>query len=242
MAARFIGTPAKPRSCSLQNQQRVMMASSHASLADVLDARPMSKDLAVALDKAWTTLADRGIIRTNLPTKGDPTGDAAETGTGLLTYLTAIMSCGSKGTKVISLLGVKESSLVTHIHSLFCVSAGNYADPTLCGVIGALPVGGAPSFIQFTPLHFVARFSFLCVSRAGFESNLMGLSSSECLDNLKQDPMGWEDDDARRIRSRRACFFPPELVAALYELRARPTIAEVAPKLFCSVLALKPES
>ena len=63
------------------------------------------------------------------------------------------MSWGEKGTESISLLGIKESGEVVHTHSLFYVSAGDYAKPDLWGVLGPLPDKGTTSYIKITPLH-----------------------------------------------------------------------------------------
>ena len=57
----------------------------------------------------------------------NPTRASADTGKGFLVYLTGIVSWGGKANKAISLLGVEESGQVAHAHSLFCVSAGDYA-------------------------------------------------------------------------------------------------------------------
>ena len=104
-----------------------MSAPPHASsLEEVLVARPVPKSLSGVLDEAWTLLAEQGCILLNRPSEGYPTCYSANTGEGLLTYLTGIVSCGSKYNKGISFLGIEESGQVTHAHSLFCVSAGDY--------------------------------------------------------------------------------------------------------------------
>ena len=60
----------------------------------------------------------------------------------------------------------------------------------------------------------------------------------EELDDLAQEPADETDYRFRCIRTRVACFLPLELVGELYEMGAHRTIAEVAPQLFASVLAL----
>ena len=50
------------------------------------------------------------------------------------------------------------------------------------------------------------------------------------------------DNGAHRIRASGACFLPPELFVAIYELGARPSISKANPKLFYTVLARGPDS
>ena len=109
-----------------------MLVPQHASsLEEVLVACPVPKALARALNKAWTLPAERGHLILNCPSEGDPTGASADLGEGLPAYLTGLMSQGVNCTEGISLLGIEESGRVAHAHSLFCVSAGNYAEPDL---------------------------------------------------------------------------------------------------------------
>ena len=85
-----------------------------------------------------------------------------------------------------------------HAHSLFCVSAGEYAKPDLWGVLGPLPDEGTPSYIKITPLHLVTIYSFLGVSLTEFESALSGISTKgEDLEDLAQDPAAEADDGSR---------------------------------------------
>ena len=93
----------------------------------------------------------------NRLSEGYPTGASVNSSKGLLTYLTGIVSRGEKGTKGISLLGVKESGKVAHAHSLFCISAGDYAEPDLWGVLVPLPDEGVPAYVTITPLHLAVR-------------------------------------------------------------------------------------
>ena len=98
---------------------------------------------------------------------------------------------------------------------------------------------GLPSYVQVMPLQLAASFSFLGVLRTELDSILVGLyTEKDDLDNLFQEPAAEVDDDSRRIRAKGTCFLPSELVVALYELGARPTITEVAPQLLARVIAL----
>ena len=104
----------------------------------------MPKALAGALEKMWTLPAKQGGILLNCPSEGDPTRASSNTGKGLLTYLTDLVSHAAKVTKGISLLSIKEYGRVTHSHSLFCVSAGEYIEPDLWGILGPLQDDGTP--------------------------------------------------------------------------------------------------
>ena len=66
----------------------------------------MPKAMYGALDKVWTLPAKRGRILLNRLSKGGPTGSFTDTGEGLLTILTGLVSRGVKGTKGISLIGI----------------------------------------------------------------------------------------------------------------------------------------
>ena len=101
------------------------------SLEEVLAVLPMPKFLARAFNKAWNLPAERGRLLLNFLSEGDPTGASADSGKGLLAYLTGLVSRGGKVTKEISFLGIEGSGIVAHSHSLFCVSAGDYAEPDL---------------------------------------------------------------------------------------------------------------
>ena len=112
-------------------------------------------------------------------------------------------------------------------------------NPTFGGVLGPLPEEGTPSYINITPLHLATSYSFLGVSRTEFESTLPGLSTEgEDLKDLAQYPTAEADDGSRWIRARGVCFLPSKLVGGLYDLGENPTIAEVAPQIFASALAL----
>ena len=105
--------------------------------------------------------------------------------------------------------------------------------------MGPLPDKGTPAYVKMTPLHLTTSYSFLVVSRTKSDSALAGLSTEgDDLDDLAQEPAAEADDGSRRICARGARFLLSELVGALYELGARPTIAEVAPQLFVSILTL----
>ena len=94
----------------------------------------------------------------NFLSEGDPTGASANSGKGLLAYLTGLVSWGAKGTKGISLIGVEESGRVAHSHSLFYVSVGDYTEPDLWVVLGLLLDEGAPAYVKITPLHLTASY------------------------------------------------------------------------------------
>ena len=92
----------------------------------------------------------------NILSEGDPTGASSNTGEGLLYYLTGLVSWEEKGTKGISLLGIDESRQLLHAHILFCILAGDYAEPHLWGVLGPLPDDGTPTYANITlprPCH-----------------------------------------------------------------------------------------
>ena len=125
------------------------------SLEEVLVDRPVPKDLSRSPNRAWNLMPKQGCLLLNLPSEGDPTGASANSDDVLLAYLTGIVSWGSKGTEGISLLGVEESRQVVHAHSLFCVSARDYAEPELWGFLGPLPDEGVPDYIKITPPHLV---------------------------------------------------------------------------------------
>ena len=145
----------------------------------------------------------------NRPSEGDLIGASANLSKGLLAYLTGLVSRGAKGTEGISLLGIEESGQVAHVHSLFCVSAGDYTEMDLWGVLGLLPDKGVPAHIKITPIHLAASYFFLGVSRTEFDSALAGLSTEdEDFDDLAQEPAAGADDGFRRICSRGACFIP----------------------------------
>ena len=108
-------------------------------------ARPVPKALSGALDRARTLQPERGCLLLNLPSEGDPIGASTNLSKGLLAYLTGLVSRGAKGTEGISLLGIEESGRVAHVHSLFCVSAEDYAEPDLWGVLGPFTDEGATS-------------------------------------------------------------------------------------------------
>ena len=118
----------------------------------------MTKALSGALDREWALPPNRGRLLLNHPSKGDPTGASANPGEGLLDYLTGLVSRGTEGTKGIYLLDVEEYGQVAHAHSIFCVSAGDYTETDLWGVLGALPDKGVPAYIKITPLHLAARY------------------------------------------------------------------------------------
>ena len=72
-------------------------------------ACPMPKALAEALGKAWTLSTEQGRLPFNHPSDGKTFRPSAESGEGLLTYLTYLVSQGEKVTEGISLLIIKES-------------------------------------------------------------------------------------------------------------------------------------
>ena len=148
---------------------------STSSLEEVMVACPVLKSLAAALDKAWTSHTERGGLPFNRPSEGETFRPSSESGEGLLAYLAGLVIQGARGTESISLLGIKASGKVIHVHSLFCISAGDYAKPDLWGVLGPLPDEGTPSYIKITPLHLETSYSFLGVSRTKLESALSGL-------------------------------------------------------------------
>ena len=132
---------------------------------------------------------------------------------------------------------------MAHSHSLFCISLVDYYEPDLWGVLGPVPDEGTPNYINITPLHLAAIYSFLGVSGTEFDSALTGISiEGEDPNDLAQEPVSEADDGFRQIRARGACFLPLELIGDLYELGARPTIAQFAPHLFASVLDLSLEN
>ena len=98
-------------------------------LEDVLVACPMPMALARPLNKAWTMLIERGRLLFNHPSENEPSRPSADSGDGLLAYLTGLVSRGGKGTEGISLLGIKKYGQVAHAHSLFCISSGEYTEP-----------------------------------------------------------------------------------------------------------------
>ena len=114
------------------------------SLEEVMVACPVPKALTAPLDKAWTTPTERGHLPFNCPSEGKTFRTSSKLGEDLLAYLTGFASQGSRGTESISLLGIEASGKVIHTHSLFCVSAGDYAEPDLWGVLGPLPDEGTP--------------------------------------------------------------------------------------------------
>ena len=101
-------------------------------------ACPVTKSLDRALDKAWILLAKQGHLLLNRPSYEDTTGASADLGEGLLACLTGIVIQGVKVTKGISLISIEVSNRVVHAHSLFFVSAGDYAEPDLWVVLGPL--------------------------------------------------------------------------------------------------------
>ena len=174
-------------------------------LEEVLVACPVPKALARALYKAWKFTTERGRLLFNRLYENKPSRPSADSGESLLAYLTGLVSQGEKVTKGISILGIEKSGQVAHAHSLFCVSAGDYAEPDLWGVLGMLPDEGKPDYINLTPLHLALRYSFLGVSRTEYESALTGLSTEgEDLDDLVQEPADEADDSLRRICARGA--------------------------------------
>ena len=93
---------------------------------------------------------------------------------------------------------------MAHTHILFCISAGDYAEPDLWGVLGPLPDKGMPSYIKITPLHLATSSSFLGVSRTEFDSALSRLSiEGENLEDLEQDPTSEGEDGSHQIHARR---------------------------------------
>ena len=112
-------------------------------------------------------------------------------------------------------------------------------EPDLWGVLGPLPDDGKPAYVNITPLHLAASYSFIGVLRTEFDSALTSLSTEvDALDDLCQETAAEADVDYCRIRARGACFLPSDLVGALYNLGARLTIAKVPPQLFVMILAL----
>ena len=109
------------------------------SLEEVLVACPIPKALTAALDKAWTSPTERGLLPFNCPSEGETLRPSPESGEGLLAYLTRLVSRGAKGTKLIPFLGIEASGEMVHTHSLFYVSAGDYATPNPWRVLGPLP-------------------------------------------------------------------------------------------------------
>ena len=67
----------------------------------------MPKALTGALDKAWTLSTERGCLPFNHPSDGKNFRPSAESGEGLLAYLTYLVSQGAKVTEGISLLIIK---------------------------------------------------------------------------------------------------------------------------------------
>ena len=89
-----------------------------------------------------------------------------------------------------------------NVHSLFCVSAGDYTKPVLWGVLGSLPDRGTPSYIKITPLHLDTSYSFLVVSLTEFEFAPSRISTKgEDLEDLAQDSASEADDGSRRIQA-----------------------------------------
>ena len=75
--------------------------------------------------------------------------------------------------------------------------------------------------------------------RRGFDSALTGLpTEGENLDDLVQEPTTEANDSYCQICARGARLIPSEILGELYEMGARPTIAEVVPQLFAIALAL----
>ena len=150
---------------------------SASSLEEVLVACPVPKALAAALDKAWTSPTEQGLPPFNFPSEGETFRPSTKSDEGLLAHLTGLGSWGARGTESISLLGIESSGEVVHTHSLFCISAGDYAEPNHWGVLGPLPDKGTPSYINITPLHLANSYSFLGFSRTEFKSALSGIST-----------------------------------------------------------------
>ena len=127
------------------------------------------------------------------------------------------MSRGARGTESIYLQGIKVLGKVIHTHSLFCVSARDYTEPDLWGVLGPLPDKGTPSYIKITPLHLASSYSFLGVSHTKFGSALSGISTKgEDLEDLAQDPAAEADYGSRRKRAQGVCFPPPPSLSEGY--------------------------
>ena len=106
-------------------------------------------------------------------------------------------------------------------------------------MLGPPPDEGTPDYIKTTPLHVSEIYLFLGISRTEFDATFTGISTEgEDLEDLAQEPTAEADEGLRRIRARGACSLPLEIIGDLYELGVRPTITEVYPKLFASVLSL----
>ena len=199
----LIVLPHQPNRILLDPRRPAMLTS---SLEDVLVACPIPKALTTALDNM-----ERGRLPFNGPSEGETSRPSSESGEDLLAYLTGLVSRGARGTDCISLLGIKASGKVIHIHSLFCVCAGDYNKPDLWGVLGPLPDEGTPSYIKITPLHLATSYSFLGVSRTKFKSALSGLSiEGEDLEDVAWNPTAEADDGSQRAQG--VCFLPSELV------------------------------
>ena len=78
-------------------------------------------------------------------------------------------------------------------------------EPDLWGILVPLPDDGTPAYVNITPLHLAASYSFIGVLRTEFDSALAGLSTEgDNLDDLCQDPAAKADVDYCRIRARGA--------------------------------------
>ena len=79
------------------------------SLEEVLVAFPVPKALTAVLDKAWKSPTERGRLPFNHLSEGENFRPSPESGEGLFTYLSGLVIRVARGTKSISLLGIKES-------------------------------------------------------------------------------------------------------------------------------------
>ena len=65
------------------------------SFEDVLVACPIPKALTAALDKAWTSPTERGLLPFNRPSEGETFRPSSESGKDLLAYLNGLVSRGA---------------------------------------------------------------------------------------------------------------------------------------------------
>ena len=164
-------------------------------------------------------------------------GATAESGKAIISLLRTLCSRDSPAFQRIAFLTVSSEGLVTVLHSLFSLPAGEFEEGAgdLCALAGELPPEGKPSFVRLSALTAAANEGFIGCSREDFDAHVTSLSSTSrgALDEVGHESVSLTEPGARYLASRGLCFVPPDLALCVLELGPEEaTISKVASLLF----------
>ena len=106
-------------------------------------------------------------------------GATADSGKPIISLLQALCSRNSPSFQIIAFLTVSAEGLVTMLHSLFSLPAGEFEEVPgdLCALVGELPPKGKPSFVRLSALTAAANEGFIGSCKEDFDAHVTSLSS-----------------------------------------------------------------